>query len=135
MPREALHGWHYSLEHYRLVVASGTSAEEYVTDLTPGYRRELVAGWMVASGDGAGAGGSRLIRVLKNTATVALSRTVLLADTGTKGRVTAFTLSTTPSDCQWFDDDELSIDVTAAGTQFTTLTFTLWLKWRQHHQQ
>lgn len=135
MPRQAVNGWIYLLEPYHIIVASGTSAEEYVTDLTPAYQRELVAGWMVSHGNGAGAGGSRLIRVVKNTATIALSRTVLLADTQTKGLVTAFTLSTTPSDTQFFDSDTLSIDVTGAGTQFTTLTFTLWLKWRQRQQQ
>lgn len=135
MGREALHGWIYTLESYHIIVASGTSAEEFVTDLTPAYRRELVAGWMISHGDGAGASASRLIRVLKNTATVALSRTVVLADTQTKGLVTAWTLSSTPSDYQWYDSDTLSIDTTAAGTQFTTLTFTLKLKWRQHQQQ
>lgn len=135
MPRQAQNGWIYLLERHHIIVASGTSAEEYVTDLTPAYQRELVAGWMVSHGNGAGASASRLIRVLKGTATVALSRTVLLADTQTKGLVTAWTLSTTPSDCQFYDGDTFSIDVTGSGTQFTTLTFTLVLKWRQRQQQ
>lgn len=136
MGREAnLAGWIKYTETYHLVVASGTSAEEWITDALPGFRRTLVKAFFIASGDGAGTSASRLIRVLKNTATIAASHTLLLAETATKGLVTALTLSTTPSDYQFYDADTLSIDTTAAGTQFTTLTITLALVWKTRAQQ
>lgn len=110
---------------FRINVASGTSAEEYVTDITYGFQFEIWKAWFVASGDGAGAGATRLFRIVKNASTVAASATIALADTQTKGDTTAFTLSTTPSDYHFFDSDTFTVDVTGAGTQFTTLTGNL----------
>ena len=135
MPRQGHNGWIRTIENLRIVVASGTSAEEYLTDITPGFQRELVAAYFVSNGDGAGASASRLIRIVKGASTVAASRTLVLADTQTKGLVSAFTLSTTPSDYQFFDASTVSIDVTAAGTQFTTLTGTIKMVWKQKPQQ
>lgn len=110
---------------FRINVASGTSAEEYVTDITYGFRFEVAKAWFVASGDGAGAGATRLFRIVKGASTVAASATIALAATQTKGTVSAFTLSSTPSDYHFFDSDTFTVDVTGAGTQFTTLTGNL----------
>lgn len=136
MGREArIAGWIRSHLTFRMVVASGTSAEEYVTDLVPAFTFWLEKAWFIASGDGAGAGATRLFRVVKGTATVAASATIALANTQTKGGFKAFTLSTTPSDYFFGDSDTLSVDVTAAGTQFTTLTGDLVLQIRHRPQQ
>ena len=135
MPRNGPFGWIRTIENYPIVVASGTSAEEYLTDLVPGFQRILVAAYFISDGSGAGASASRLIRIVKGASTVAASRTLVLANTQTIGLASAFTLSTTASDYQFYDADTLTIDVTAAGTQFTTLTGTIKMVWKQKPQQ
>lgn len=107
------------------VVATGTSAEEYVTDMVPGFQFELTKAWFVVTVVGTGAGATRLFRVVKTVGTtdyVAASATIALADTATKGVIKTFTLSTTQTDCMFYDADKLTIDVTGAGTQFTALS-------------
>lgn len=136
MPREArIAGWIRSIIPLRMNVASGTSAEEYITDLIPAFQFWLDKVWFVASGDGAGAGATRLFRVVKGSATVAASATIALAATQTKGTVSTFTLSSTPSDYFFADADTLTVDVTGAGTQFTTLTGNLFIQIRHRPQQ
>ena len=135
MPRNGPFGWIRTVENLRITVASGTSAEEYLTDLVPGFQRILVAAYFISDGSGAGASASRLIRIVKGASTVAASRTLVLANTQTIGLASAFTLSTTASDYQFYDADTLTIDVTAAGTQFTTLTGTIKMVWKQKPQQ
>lgn len=137
MPAAGIFGLIRTPFAFRINVASGTSAEEYVTDIVFGYRCTLEKAYFVASGDGAGAGATRLFRVVKTSGTtdyVAASATIALASTQTKGAVTAFTLSTTPSDYEWFDADKLTLDVTGAGTQFTTLTGNWYLQFRTRAQ-
>lgn len=136
MPREASRaGWTRYETAVRAIVATGTSAEEYLTDLTSGFYRELEAAYFVVDTAGTGAGATRLFRVIKNTSTVAASKTIALADTATKGTIITLTLSTTPSELMFFDDDEISLDVTGAGTQFTALAGTFVLRWRTRPQQ
>lgn len=134
MPREGLSGYIPVWENFRINVASGTSAEEYVTDITSGYRRILKAVRFVASGDGAGASATRLFRVIKNTATVAASATIVLANTQTKGTVVSMTLGA-KDDRTFSDADTISIDVTAAGTSFSTLTGNIEIEWLVKPQQ
>lgn len=128
MPREATYGYTPVFESFRINVATGTSAEEYATDITSGYRRFLKAVRFVASGDGAGAGGTRLFRVIKNASTVAASATIALAATQTKGTVSTFDMGT-KDDRMFGDSDTITIDVTGAGTQFSTLTGNIELEW------
>ena len=135
--RESWHGYTPVFDVHRIVVAAGTSAEEYITDLPSSYRRYLAAAYWISTGDGAGAGGTRLFRIIKNTSTVAASGTITLAltDSGSpKGLVTAFTNGT--KDARTFDSgDTITIDVTGAGTQFTTLTGVIKLVWLLRPQQ
>jgi hypothetical protein len=135
--RETTNGYIPVFDVHKIVVASGTSAEEYITDLPSSYRRYLAAAYFVSNGDGAGGGATRLFRVIKNTSTVAASKdiTLALADSGSpKGLVTAFTNGT--KDARTFDSgDTITIDVTGAGTSFSTLTGTIKLVWLFRPQQ
>ncbi len=138
MPKSAMHGFTRVVESWPIVIGTGTSAADIgVTDFAAGFRRQLEAVYFWSSGDGAGSSASRPVRVIKNAATVAASHTLVLAetDTATKGTFTAFALSTTLSDYQFYDSDTLSIDVTAAGTQFSTLTGRIVLVWKVRPQQ
>ena len=130
MAREAgIPGWIPVWENFRINVGTGTTAEEYVTDITSGYRRVLKAARFIATGDGAGAGGTRTLRVIKNTATVAASGAVALASTTTKGTVTNLTVATSRDDRTFGDSDTITLDVPATGTAFTTLTGNVELEW------
>lgn len=135
MPREGQSGYIPVFENFRINVASGTSAEEYVTDITSGYKRILKACRIVASGDGAGAGGSRTFRVIKGASTVAASTTLALASTTTKGTVVTMTNATNKDDRTFYDADLITIDVASGGTQYTTLTFNIELEWLIRAQQ
>lgn len=119
----------------RINVASGTSAEEYLTDLVLGFGWVLEAAYFIPSGDGAGAAATRPFRVLKGTATVAASKTIVLADTETadKGIPVTFTNGTL-EERTFGPADTLSIDVTAVGTSFTTLTGSMVIVGRQQRQ-
>src|SRR5262245_23930404 len=133
MPREGPNGWVRVEETYNAPVAAGTGAEEYVTDLVLPYTRIYERVRAIVEVVGAGAGATRLFRLIKGTSTVVASATITLAGTATKGTVIDFTM--VPAECQFFDADLLSLDVTAAGTQFTALTLQFQLLSRQRAQQ
>ena len=136
MPNEALHGWTRGLVcATSCPVATGAGAEEWLTDYVPGFRFVVTKVTAVVKVAGTGAGATRLFRVLKGASTVVASKTIALADVTAKGIKIDFTLSTTPENLVFGDVDTLSIDVTAAGTEFTALTFDLLIQGRQRQQQ
>lgn len=135
MPRFAAHsGWLRTFISIRINVAPGTSAEEFLTDFTPGCEMVLESCRFVASGDGAGAGATRTLRVIKGTATVAATGTVALASTTTKGAITALTPASDLIDRTFRDGDLITVDLASGGTQFTTLTGNVILRFRQRLQ-
>ena len=137
MPREASRaGWTYNTLSVNVPVASGTDAQEWVTDLTPGYQFEVVSAFFVVQVAATGAGATRLFRVLKGTETVAASKTILLADATPIGTVITLTPSTTRTDRQYGDADTLSVDSPAADSvSFTAGTFQAFIVIRSRPQQ
>ena len=119
----------------RAIVATGADAEEYLTDLVPGYQGVITKVSSIVMVAGTGANATRLFRLLKGTSTVVASKTIALADVTTKGIVIDWTLSTTPEHREFGDTDTLSLDVTAAGTEFTALTMDVLVQGRQRPQQ
>lgn len=121
----------------RAIIATGTSAEEYLTDLVTAFRFTLEKAWFVVDTVGTGAGATRPFRILKTEGTTdytAATATITLAATATKGATVAFTLSNTPSDYEFFDASKLTIDVQGSGTQFTALAGTFILQLRTRPQ-
>lgn len=134
MPAEAARsGYVYAVEKYPAVVAAGTSAEEYLTDLIPGFPRRLyrVRARVVIAG--AGAGATRTFRVVKGASTVVASGTIALAAT-TLGAVINIPI-TSLADATWNELDTLTIDVAGGGTSFTTLRLEFQLIWQVRAQQ
>jgi hypothetical protein len=58
-----------------------------------------------------------------------------LASTTTKGTVTTLTESTTLENRLFMDTDTITVDLASGGTQFTTLTGNVVLRFRQRAQQ
>lgn len=136
MPREGLHGWIRTIvASVNAQVAAGTDAEEWLTDYVPGFKHRITKVTSVVQVAGTGAGATRLFRLIKGASTVVASKTIALADVTAKGIKIDWTLSTTESDLTLEDADTLSLDVTAAGTQFTALTMDILVQARQRMQQ
>lgn len=133
MPREGTNGWSRQEEMYHAPVATGTSAEEYVTDLTLGYTRIYEKVRAIVEVVGTGASASRTFRVIKGASTVVATKTIVLADTTTKGTVIDIPINL--ADALFTDTDLLTVDVAAGGTSFTTLTLQFELLSRSRPQQ
>jgi hypothetical protein len=115
-------------------IPSGTAAVEWVTDWTPGYgfTIESVTGYITTAG--AGAGATRVLRVLKGTATVVATVTLALADATPTGKAIAFTV--TPANATFLDTDVLTVDSVAAGAvSFTAGAFNLTIVYRENPQR
>lgn len=139
MPREARNGF---IRHEILVpfaMASGTSAEEFLTDMVMGYEGYLEAADMIASvAAGAGAGASRPVSVVRTRGSTDVDMatlTAVLADLNAKGKVKGFTLSATKEYLRFIDGDKLSVAVAGSGTQFTALSGVVRLVVREKPQQ
>jgi hypothetical protein len=119
----------------KAIVATGAGAEEYLTDFVPGYQGVITKVSSIVLVAGTGVGATRLFRLLKGTSTVVASKTIALADVAAQGTVIDWALSTTPENLAFGDTDTLSLDVTAAGTEFTALTMNVLVQARQRPQQ
>lgn len=138
--RQARNGWNYFAQNFAIAIATGTSAEELMTDWEPNFTGELVGAEIVVGAiAGAGAGASRtltLVRTRGSTDTNMATLTAVLADLSTKGAKKAMTLDTTAGYLKIVDDDKISLAVANGGTQFTTgFSGTLVLKFRAKPQQ
>jgi hypothetical protein len=134
MPREtAGAGFIRGTFHFPVVVATGTSAVEYVTDFVPGFKFVIESVKAVVRVAGTGSGATRTFNVKKGAATLAASAAVTLAATAAIG--TVVDIPVTAADAEFEDADTLTVDVDSGGTQFTALTFDLIVKYRQRPQQ
>lgn len=134
MPRYARFGWLRGFLTFRSPIASGTAAEEYVTDVAPGFEFtiEKVSAVVVTAFTGAGA--TRVFRVLKGASTVVATATIVLADGATKGAV--IDVPVTAANASFADADTLSIDTIAAGAVSFTAGELMWvIKYRTKPQQ
>jgi hypothetical protein len=137
MPREGRSGWFRAdIASVDAIVASGTGAQEYITDFVPGFRFVVDKVVAIVEVVGATGGATRLFRLLKGTATIAASKTIVLADVGTKGIQIPLTLSATPENLEFGDLDTLSIDSPAAdSSSYGALTMHFLVQGRQRPQQ
>ena len=137
MPREGRSGWiRAEIASVDAIVASGTGLQEFITDFVPGFGFVVTKVVAIVEVVGATGGATRLFRLLKGTATIAASKTIALADVGTKGIQIPFTLSTTPENLVYGDDDTLSIDTPAAdSSSYGALTMRIIVQGRQRPQQ
>jgi hypothetical protein len=137
MPREASRsGYNYSTLKFNMPVASGTDAQEWVTDLILGFRYEIVSAFAVVQVAATGSSETRLFRVLKGASTVCASKTIAHADAGTIGGVITLTPVASRDDRTFGDADALSVDSPAADSvSFTAGTFQLSIVIRSRAQQ
>jgi len=134
MPRKSPFGVVRVEKNVYIPIPSGTSAVEWVTDWTPGYgfTIESVTGYITTAGTGTNA--ARVIRVLKGTATVVATVTLLLADATPTGKAIPFTV--TAANATYLDADVLTVDSPSAGaTSFTAGAFNLTIVYRQNPQR
>ena len=134
MPREtAGAGYLRGFITVQAAVAGGASAQEWLTDYVPGFGLVIESVKAVVKVAGTGSGATRLFRVVKGASTVVASATIALADTTAVGLV--IDLPVTVLNAPFRDDDTLTVDVTAAGTEFTALTLDFIIRYRTRPQQ
>lgn len=136
MPRETNSGagWIRGFVRVDAPIASGTDAEEYLTDLAPGFKFIVEKVYAVVKVAGTGSGATRLFRVLKGASTVVASKTIVLADMATKGAIIELTLVQAVS--AFGDADTLSVDTVATdAVSFTAGTLEFFIKYRTRAQQ
>ena len=133
MPRKSWRGVYRVEKNAYVNIPTGTGAAEFVTDWTPGYgfTVESVKGYMALVG--AGAGATRVFRVLKGASTVVATATLALADSTPLGKELIFTV--TAANATFGDADVLTVDTPAAGAvEFTAGKFNLTIVYRQEPQ-
>lgn len=137
MPNEALHGWiRANVLNATCPVASGTNAQEYVTDHVAGFKFVVTKVTSIVQVIGSTSSATRLFRLIKGASTVVASKTIALADVGTMGLKIDWTLSTTSGDLTFEDADTLTIDSPAAGSSsYGSLTLGVMVQGRQRPQQ
>lgn len=133
MPKLAPYGF---LRHFLSALANlpaGTGAATLRAAFTPGFQLTVEKVRFITTVAGTGAGASRVVRLLKNGATVIATRTLVLADTAAIGQTVDFTV--TAADATLRDTDTLTIDVAAGGTAFTAGQGIVEVQCRQRPQQ
>lgn len=136
MPKLARFGYQRVVITQPCIIATGTSAEECLTDLVLGFKCNVEKVVLVVKTVGAGAGADRTINFVRTRGTTDATFATyqaLLANVGTKGLVLSATL--TPGNADFNDTDKLSIMVAAGGTQFTALEVTAHIILREVPQQ
>jgi hypothetical protein len=137
--RSARFGYNRVVISIQVAIATGTSAEELVTDMPFGFSGTLESAALVSSVvAAAGAGASRpatLVRTRSATDVTMASKTLVLDDMDAKGQVNQLTLSTTAANLDFVDDDTFSLALAGSGTQFTAFTGALVLVCRARPQQ
>lgn len=113
MPRPAIYGFARGNFNFYLPLPAGAGLVAAVSALVPGFEFTIEKVTFFTQVVGVGAGASRVFRVLKNTATVVATATLLLAETDTIGELKAFTV--TAADAFYSDTDSLTVDFPAAG--------------------
>ncbi len=133
MPRDAIYGYIRGQQTVQIEDLTGTSAREFLTDLTAGFARTVEKVSYVVKVAHAGAGGSQTIRVLKGASTVVASVAVTLAAAGTVGVI--IDVPVTAANAAFDDDDTLTVDMAASGTAFTAGQGQLIIQYRQKAQK
>jgi hypothetical protein len=133
MPRKSWRGVYRVEKNVYVNIPAGTGAAEFITDWSPGYAFtvESVKGYMAVAG--AGAGATRVFRVLRGAATVVATVTLAVADATPLGKAVIFTV--TPANATFSDADVLTVDTIAAGAvEYTAGKFNLTIVYRQAPQ-
>lgn len=134
MPRFAPYGWVRGKFNLYIPIPAGAGAVELVTDFTPGYQGVIEKVEAFVAIVGAGAGATRLFRVVKGASTVMASKTIALADTDTLGERNAFTV--VAADAGFSDTDTLTVDTPATGAvAYTAGALNLIIQYRQRPQR
>lgn len=133
MPRFAGYGFQRGAFNFHVPLPAGTGAAEPVTDYVPGFQFTVEKVTFIPSVVGTGTSASRTFRVIKGSATVVATATLVLADTATIGVQKAFTV--TPADASFSDTDTLTIDFASGGTAFTAGQGNLVISYRQIPQR
>lgn len=117
--RAARFGYRREVLSFPFIIPSGTSSFESMTDWLPGFTGTVEqVDLVVTNVVGAGAGASRALRLVRtrgSTDTDIATGTVVLAEVNTLGAKKSMTLSTTPANLDFVDDDKFSIMGDAAG--------------------
>lgn len=113
MPRFAPYGWVRTHLNIYIPIPGGAAANELVTDFVPGFKFVIEKVSSAVAVVGAGAGATRLFRVIKGASTVVASKTIALADTDTLGERHDWTV--VPADATFDDADTLTVDTPATG--------------------
>lgn len=136
MPKRAAHGVLRSTDTIACVFATGTSAEEFLTDLVKGCQYVIEKVSLVVKVVGAGAGATRTFNVVKTVSgvdTTVATVAVTLAATATKGAI--IDVPVTAANAKFANDtDSLSLALAAGGTAFTALEVQAIIRYRQHPQ-
>jgi hypothetical protein len=135
MPREAAYGVIRSSFDIAVNFPAGTGLIESLTDFVPGFGFVIEKVSVIVDTVATGASASRALQITKGTATVAASRTYVLADGTPVGKSVDLTLGTL--DARTFKDtDTLSIEWLAAGAvAFTAGRFVVRIQYRQKPQK
>lgn len=134
MPRFSPFGFARAEKNIYIPIPAGTGAVEVVTDWAPGFALTVESVKAYVAVAGAGAGATRVFRVLKGASTVVATKTMALADTDTVGKAVAFTV--TAADAAFTDTDVLTVDFPAAGaTAYTAGAVNLTIVYRVAHQK
>lgn len=134
MPRFAPYGWTRNQLNIYVPIPAGAGAVELVTDFTPGFQGVIEKVEAFVAIVGAGAGATRLFRIIKGASTVMASKTIALADTDTIGERNAFTV--VAADAGFGDTDTLTVDTPATGAvAYTAGALNLIIQYRQRLQR
>lgn len=127
MPRFAPYGPNRSIIPFSVNFPAGTGLVEAVTDAVLGFNYVLEKAFIVTDTVATGAGASRVAQITKGAATVAATRTFVLADGTPVGKSVDFTNGSV-ADRTFGDTDTLTIEWIAAGAvAFTAGRFTIFL--------
>lgn len=135
MPRAAIYGFTRGQFNIACNFPAGTGLVEALTDFTPGFAFVIEKVSVVVDTVATGAGASRALQITKGTATVAASRTYVLADGTPVGKSVDLTLGTEAART-FGDTDTLSVEFLAAGAvAYTAGRFVVLIQYRQKPQR
>lgn len=135
MPKAARFGFTRHTVVVNAPIASGTSLQEWLTDLVLGFGFEVEKVSVAVKVAATGAGATRLFRVVKGASTVVASKTIALADATPIGKVIDLTMASTVGDRSFDDDDTLTVDSPAADSvSFTAGELEFYITYLQRPQ-